>query len=79
MFGSIFKKKITIADAIESILSGLVKFDRMQVWETELLKVDGLNTARVKEEMFYLDCFAVYIVLKFNDSPGWKKNGMKIF
>jgi len=54
MFGSMFKKKISIDEAVESILSGLVKFDRMQVWGAELSRVSGLNTERAKEEMFYL-------------------------
>lgn len=79
MFGSMFKKKISIDEAVESILSGLVKFDRMQVWGAELSRVSGLHTERAKEEMFYLDCFAVYVFLKFNRSPNWKQNGIKIF
>ncbi len=65
--------------AVDSIISALTKFDRMQVWGMELSRVSGLQIERAKEEMFYLDCFAVYIVLKFNDSPGWKQNGKKIF
>lgn len=79
MFGFMFKKKISIDAAAESILSGLVKFDRMKVWGAELSRVSRLNIERAKEEMFYLDCFAVYIGLKFNKSPGWKQNGYKIF
>jgi len=79
MFGSLFKKKISVDAVVDSILSALTKFDRMQVWGAELSRVNGLQIERAKEEMFCLDCFAVYIVLKFNDSPGWKQNGMKIF
>lgn len=79
MFGSFFKKRISVDAVVDSILSALTKFDRMQIWGLELSKVTGLQIERAQEEMFYLDCFAVYIVLKFNDSPGWKQNGMKIF
>lgn len=79
VFGTLFKKKITVDDVVDSILSALINFDRMQVWGADLSRVSGIQIERVKEEMFYLDCFAVHIVLKFNDSAGWKQNGMKIF
>lgn len=79
MSGSLFKKRTSVDAVVDSILSALTNFDRMQVWGAELSEVSGLQIETVKEEMFYLDCFGVYIVLKFNDSPGWKENGMKIF
>jgi len=79
MFSSLFKKKWPVDTAIESILSALVKFDRMQVWGKDLSSVPGLDTERAKLEMFFLDCFAIYIVLKFSHSPGWKENGVQIF
>lgn len=81
MFGSIFKKRYSADAIVEAILSGLTKGDLMQVlrvWESDLSGLSGQQIQRVKEEMFYLDFFAAYIVLKFNDSPGWKQNGMHI-
>ena len=79
MFGNLFKKRMSVDAAVDSILSALTRFDRMQVWGAELSEVSGLQLEKAKEEMFYLDCFAVYIVLKFHHSPSWKENGMKIF
>lgn len=79
MFSSLFRKRASVDAVVDSILSALARFDRMQVWGAELSKVSELQVERAKKEMFYLDCFATYIVLKFNDSPGWKQNGMRIF
>jgi hypothetical protein len=79
MFNSLFKKRASVDAVADSILTALTGFDRMQVWGAELTSVRGLQIEKAKEEMFYLDCFAVYVVLKFNDSPGWKQNGMRVF
>lgn len=79
MFGSLFNKRISVDAVVDSILSALTKFDRMLLWGAELSKIKELQIERCNEEMFYLDCFAVYIILKFNDSPGWKQNAEKIF
>lgn len=79
MFGNLFKKRMSVDAAVDSVLSALTGFDRMQAWGAELSEVSGLQLEKVKEEMFYLDCFAVYIVLKFTHYSSWKQNGMRIF
>lgn len=79
MFGNLFKRRMSVDAAVDSVLSALTRFDRMQVWGADLSEVSGLQLEKAKEEMFYLDCFAVYIVLKFNHSPSWRQNGIKVF
>jgi hypothetical protein len=81
MLFNLFKKRMSPDEAGDSILSELKKFDKMNLWweALSLSAVSGLPLESTKAEILYLDCFAVYIALKFNHSHGWKQNGTKIF
>jgi hypothetical protein len=81
MVFNLFKKRIPVDEAADSILSELKKFDKMNLWwaALSLSELSGLPLESAKTEMLYLDCFAIYIALKFNHSRSWKQNGTKIF
>ena len=79
MFDSLFTKKWSVESVADAILQGIVNFEPMQVWSADLSTVRGLETARFRKEVFYLDCFAVYFIIKFSNDPGWKAHGMQVF
>lgn len=81
MVFNLFKKRMSVDEAVDRILFELKKFDKMNLWWAafSLSDVIGQPVESARVEMFYLDFFAVFIGLKFNHSSSWKQNGSKIF
>jgi hypothetical protein len=75
---SIFKSKLTVDQAAETLYAIMGKDDKKR-WLSQLSKVPELDLVRAADELLFVDFFAIYFSLKFTRSPGWSGKGILVF
>lgn len=75
---SIFKKRLTVDQAAETLYTIMGKDDKSR-WLSKLSKVPEIDLVRAGDELLFLDFFAIYFSLKFTRSSGWSDKGILVF